>query len=45
MVEEAAVKHAKPERSPGFIKAYGLDNRMDWSDDKNFGASERSINW
>lgn len=33
MVEEAAAQHATPERSPGFIKAYGLDNRMDWSDD------------
>ena len=45
MVEEAAAKHAEPERQPGFIKAYGLDNRMDWSDDQGFGKSERSINW
>lgn len=45
MVEEAAATHAQPERSPGFIKAYGLDNRMDWSDDNGFGASERSVNW
>ena len=45
MVEEAATTHATPERSPGFIKAYGLDNRMDWSNDNNFGASDRSVNW
>ena len=45
MVEEAAAQQATPERSPGFIKAYGLDNRMDWSDDKGFGKSQRTINW
>lgn len=44
-VETAAAQHAEPERSPGFIKAYGLENRMDWSDDKGFGQSERSVNW
>ena len=26
-VESAAAKHAEPERSPGYIKAYGLENR------------------
>ena len=26
MLEEAVAKHAEPERSPGFIKAYGLEN-------------------
>ena len=44
-VEEAAKTHAEPERSPGFIKAYGLENRVDWSDDGGFGADKRSINW
>jgi hypothetical protein len=45
MVEDAAAKHAEPERSPGFIKAYGLENRMDWSDDQGYGASVRDVNW
>ena len=45
MVEDAAAQHAAVPRSPGFIKAKGLENRMDWSDDQGFGASERSVNW
>ena len=43
-LEKAVEKHAEPERSPGYIKAYGLENRMDWSAD-NYGASVRSVNW
>jgi hypothetical protein len=45
MVENAAAKHAEPERSPGFIKAYGLENRMDWSDKNGYGAAEKTVNW
>ena len=44
-IEGAAKTHGDVERSPGFIKAYGLENRQDWSDDQGYGASHRSVNW
>ena len=44
MVEGAAATHALPERQPGFIKAYGLENRMYWSGD-DYGTDKRDVNW